>query len=108
MDAIQQTRIEYEQATQALLLKHNVNGTPLCARGRVFRAMSMAPSFKPEQMPAFKIQFERLCQEAEKLIEEYNTAGKAYDAFTFFGGVKAEGLAVPECDCEGCKLYYGN
>jgi hypothetical protein len=63
----------------------------------------MATTIKPTAMPLFKAKFEELATQAEALIEEYNTAVKAYDGFCLFADVKPEWDDLPTCDCEGCK-----
>ena len=74
----------------------------LCARGRVHRAMSMAPQFQGDKLPAFAETFNKLAGEANLLINTYNETGFAYAAFAEFA---AQGCSIepPDCDCEWCQ-----
>lgn len=103
MDAISTVKLEYLKARETLLQKHSRNGVQLCARGRVYRAMAMAPNFKAEAMPKFEEQFNLFSSEAQTLIDDYNFATRAYEAFAIFGGERPVWAEI-ECDCEGCQL----
>ena len=102
MDIVQKCRQEYLVAKERLLAKTEVGGTQLCARGRVYRAMSMAPQFEGEKRPAFLATFNKLEGEANALIVAYNEAGFAYASLSDFA---AQGYSIeaPDCDCEWCQ-----
>ncbi len=101
----EQVRLEYEQAKAQLLARLDINGKKLCARGRVYRALSMAGQFTGKQLDAFKTKFNELADQAEALINDYNEKAKAYLAFCTFSDTKPEWGELPDCNCEGCKLY---
>ena len=101
----EQVRLEYEQAKAKLLTCLDINGKKLCARGRVYRALSMAGQFTGKQLDAFKVKFNELADQAEALINDYNEKAKTYSAFCAFSDTKPEWGELPDCNCEGCKLY---
>lgn len=104
MDAVQKCKQEYLVARGKLLQRVQVGDKQLCVRGRVYRALSMAPQFQtPDKLPAFAERFNLLADEANRVIVEYNEAGFAYAAFAAFAAQEAEIKELPECDCEGCQ-----
>lgn len=102
---IEKVRLEYLAARAALLARHTIGDKQMCARGRVYNALAMATTIKPTAMQLFKAKFDELAAQAEALIEEYNTAVKAYGGFCAFGAVRPEWEDLPTCDCAGCKTY---
>lgn len=106
MDIVQKCRQEYLVARERLLTKTAVGGAQLCARGRVYRAMEMAPQFQGDKQPAFVQTFNKLADEANALIVAYNDAGFAYAAFADFANQEYS-IQPPDCDCEWCQKTSG-
>lgn len=102
MCIIQKYKEEYLVARERLLAKTAVGGVQLCARGRVYRAMDMAPQYQGEKQAVFLAAFNKLEKDANDLIVAYNDAGFAYAAFADFANQEFS-IEPPDCDCEWCQ-----